>query len=187
MHAFGPTDNAPSLLDAAEVRETAIAITGELNSQKANTTCNVSEIQGDIYALEEETARNREAITATHAEHERRVVAVHKTGQAWPEELRSKLEEAPYELSVVNSPTLMFSYELMAEIFDWHMLIGGRWTTRLLVCKWWTMVAYSSPRLWSRISVTNHPRGPRYLRGSVICTDVDQLRLVLSRSRYRPL
>ena len=187
MHTFGSTENAPPLLDAVEVLETAITVTGELNAQKADTACNVSEIQGDMCDLKEETACNREAITATHAEQERRVVTVREAGQARPEELRSKLEAAPYELSAVNSPTLTFSYELMVEIFDWHMLMGGRWTTTLLVCKWWTMVAYDSPRLWSRISVTDHPHGPRYLRGSVICTDLDQLRLVLLRSRSCPL
>ena len=187
MHTFGSTENAPPLLDAAEVLETAITITGERNAQKADTACNISEIQGDVCALKEETACNREAITATHAEQERRVVTVCEAGQAWPEELPSNLEAALHELSAVNSPTLTLFHELMAEIFDWHVLMGGRWTTTLLVCKRWTMVAYDSPRLWSRISVTDHPRGPRYLHGSVICTDLDQLRLVLLRSRSCPL
>ena len=75
----------------------------------------------------------------------------------------------------------------MAQIFDWHMLMGGRWTTTLLVCKQWEMVAYSTPRLWSRISVTTLPHRPPNLRGSVLCTDLDCLRLVLSRSRSCPL
>ena len=183
MHTFDPTENAPSLRDAAEVLETAIGIIGELNVQEADAMCNVSEIQGDIDALKKETAPDGETITATQAEQKRRVVAVREAGQAWPEELRRRLEGAPYELSVVNSPTLVLPYELMAEIFDWHMLKGGRWTTTLLVCKRWSMVAYSSPRLWSRISVTDDQDCPRYLRGSVICTDLDHLRLVLSRSR----
>ena len=173
MHTFGPTENAPSLLAAAEVLETAISISGELNAQEADAACNVSKILGDIDALEKERVRRRGIITATHAEQERPVVAVHEVGQAWPEKLRRKLEGAPYELSVINSPTLVLPHELMAEIFDWHMLMGGRWTT----------VAYSSPQLWSRISVTNHARGERYLEGSVICTDLDDLRIVLSRSR----
>ena len=183
MHTFNPTKNAQSLRDAAEVLETTIVISCELNAPEADAARIVSEIQGDIDALKKETARGGETIIATHTEQERRVVAVREAGQAWPEELRRKLEGAPYELSVVNSPTLVLPYELMAEIFDWHLLIGGRWTTMLLVCKRWTMVAYSSPRLWSRISVTNHARSPRYLQGSVICTDLDHLRLVLSRSR----
>ena len=184
MHAFDPTENAPSLRDAAEVRVAAITITGELNAPEADAACIVSEIQGDIDGLEKETARDRETITATRAEQERRAVAVREAEQAWPEELWRALEGPPNELSLVNSPILILPYEIMAEIFDWHMLMGGRWTTTLLVCKRWTMVAYSSPQLWTRISVTNHARGPRYLRGSVLCTDLDHLRLVLSRSRF---
>ena len=187
MHAFGPTDNSPSSHDTPEVLESAITITGKLNVQEADDARNVSEIQSDIYALEEETLRNRATIAATHAEQERHVVAVREAGRVRPEELWRELEEAPYESSVVNYSTLMFSYELMAEIFDWHMLMGGKWTTTLFVCKRWTTVAYGSPRLWARISVTDHPRGSRYLRGSVICTDLDHLRLVLSRSRSCPL
>ena len=180
MHPLSPTENAPSLLDAAQVLET---ITDELNTQEADAECNASEIQGHIDALEKETVRHRGTITATHTERERRVVAVHEEGQGGPEVLQSELEEPPYELDVVNSLTLVLPHELMAEIFNWHMLMGGRQTTPLLVCKRWTMVVYSSPRLWSRVFVTDHPRGPRYLRGSVICTDLNHIRLVLSRSQ----
>ena len=187
MHTFGPTDNAPSLLNTVEALETTITITSKLNAQEADAVCNAPEIQGDIDTSEKVTARRRGTITATHTEQERRVVAIHEEGQGGPERLQSELEEAPYELDVVNSPILVLPHELMAEIFDWHMLMGGRWTTGLLVCKRWTMVAYSSPRLWSRISVTNHRNGPRYLRGSVICTDLDHLCLVLSRSQSCPL
>ena len=187
MHTFDPTENAPSLRNAAKVLETASTITGELNAPEADAACVVSGIHSHIDALEKETAPDRETIIATRAEQAPRVVAAREAGQARSEELQRKLEGALYELSVVNSPTLVLPYELMAEIFDWHMLMGGRCTTTLLVCKRWTMVAYSSPRLWSRISVTNHARNPRYLRGSVICTDLDHLRLVLSRSRSCPL
>src|SRR5258706_782960 len=116
------------------------------------------------------------------------VVHIHEAkirGRARLEELPSKLEKVPNcELAVVNS---LIPWELMAEIFDWHMLMGGRWTTTLLVCKWWTMVAYNSPRLWARITLTNLPRCGPYLRGSVVCADHDYLRLVLSRSRSHPL
>ena len=187
MHTSSPTDNAPSLLNTVEALETTVTIASELNAQEADAVCNASEIQDGIDALEKETARRRGTITAARAEQERRVVAVHEAGQGGPEGLQGELEEPPYELDVANSPTLVLPHELMAEIFDWHMLMGGRWTTSLLVCKRWTMVAYSSPRLWSRISVTNHRGGRRYLRGSVICTDLDHLRLVLSRSQSCPL
>ena len=182
MQAFSPTENTPSLLDATEALKTAVTITSELNAQKADAECNVSEIQGDIDALEKETACDGGTITT---EQERRVTAVHEAGQARPEELRRRLEGAPYELSVVISPTLVLPCELMAEIFNWHMLMGERRTTALLVCKRWTMMAYSSPQLWSRISVTNHPHWCH--RGSIICTNLDHLRLVLSHSRSCPL
>jgi hypothetical protein len=48
-------------------------------------------------------------------------------------------------------------------------------------------MAYNNPRLWARVSVTNVPFHPRYLSGSILCTDLDQLRLVLSCSRSCPL
>ena len=187
MQAFGPTENAPSFLESIDLLETAITTTEELNAHEEDDACIVVDIQSDIDALEKETTYHRDTITATHAEQDRRDAAIRGAERARPEELRRKLEEAPYELAVVNSPTLVLPSEVMGEIFDWHLLMGGRWTTTLLVCKRWTMVACSSPRLWARITVTDHPRGPRYLRGSVICTDLDHLRLVLSRSRSRPL
>ena len=184
-----PNRDAPSLLDAVqilELSETAITITNEHNAQEADAACVVAEIPGDIGTLEIETVRNRETI-ATHAERDRRVVAVREAGLAWPEESRIRLEGTPCELAVVNSPTQILPDELMTEIFDWHMLMGGRLTTTLLVCKRWTMVAYCSPRLWARISVTNHAFRPRRLRGSILCAHLDNLRLVLSRSWSCPL
>jgi hypothetical protein len=177
MRAVGPTEDGPSLLDAA----------GELSTQEPDAACTFAESQSNIDASEEETARNRETITATDAEQDRHVTAVRQTGRARPEELREKLGETPYELLIlVKSPAQMLPYELMAEVFDWHILMGGRLTTTLLVCKRWTMVAYSIPRLWSKIFVTNyHP--PSNLQGSVLCADLDDLRFVLSRSRSCPL
>jgi hypothetical protein len=182
MHAFGPTENAPPLFDAVQV------VTDKLNAEEAGAACIVAEIPGDIDALEQEAVRNRAAIASTYAEQEQCVVAVREAGRARSQELWSRLDEAPYELAVVKSPTLILPYELMAEIFDWHMLMGGRLKNTLIVCKRWTMVAYSSPRLWSRIFVTNIPYRPiSYLRGSVLCTDLDHLRFILSRSRSCPL
>jgi len=186
MHAFGPTEDAPSLLDAVQVLETAITITDELNAQKVDTACIFAGIPGDIDTLERETARNRET-TAAYDEQERHVVAAREAEQERAEELWNKLEGAPYELVVITSPTLVLPSEVMAEIFDWHMLMDGSLTTTLLVCKRWTMVAYNSPRLWARIAVTNYPRRRRYLRGSILCANLDHLRLVLSRSRSCPL
>jgi len=188
MHAFDPTEDAPSSLDAVQVLQTAITVTGELNTQEADAASTIAERQGNIDALEEEGARDRGTGTATHAEPRRRVVAVRKRGRVRSEKLRENLEETPFELEQVNSLTLILPDELMTEIFDWHMLMGGRLATMLLVCKRWSMVACCSPRLWARISVTNHAvRPPRRLRGSILCADLDYLRLVLSRSRSCPL
>ena len=183
MHAFGKTENV--LLDAVEVPKTAII--GELNAQDAATARIVSEAQDCIDDLEEETSQHRETITATHPEQAQRVAAVREAGLARRKEMREETEGARYELAVVHSPILLLPYELMAEIFDWHMLMGGRLAARLLVCKQWTMVAYTSPRLWARITITNLPFRSPYLRGSVVCTHHDYLRLVLSRSRSHPL
>jgi len=191
LFAFDPTESAPSLLD---VLETAITMTGALNTrtrQEADAASTVAEHQGNIDALEE-TARNREVVTAAYAERGRRVAAVSKAERVRSEELREKLEETPFELELVNSSTLILPDELMADIFDWRMLMGGGLTTMLLVCKRWSMVAYSSPRLWARISVTNHPSSShepdhRRIPGSILCADLDYLRLLLSRSRSCPL
>ena len=186
MHAFGPTENGPSLFDAVKVLQTTNP--GELNAQKADAVCTVAESQCNVGALEKETARNRETITATHAEQDRHTAAIREAGRTQLDELWCRLGGGQYnELAVVHSPTLILPYELMAEIFDWHMLMGGRWMTTLLVCKQWAMVAYSSPRLWSRISVTNLPQHLPSLRGLVLCTDLDYLGLALSRSRSCPL
>jgi len=187
MHAFGPTEDAPSSLDAVQVLESAITVIGELNTQEADTTSTIAEHQGNIDALEEERARDRGTVTATHAEPRQRVAAVRKGRRVRSEELRENLEEPPYELDLVNSSTQVLPHELMAEMFDWHVLMGGRLTTTLLVCKRWSMVAYRSPRLWSRIFITDFPQQLPYLRGTVLCTDLDYLRLVLSRSRSSPL
>ena len=185
MHAFGGAEKAPSLFTAVKVLQTAV--TGERSDQEADAACIAAEIQCNVDASEEESTRQRVTITATHAEGERRVAAICEAGRPQLEELQSKLEESQHQLAVVDYPTRLLPHELMAEVLDWHMLMGGRLATTLLVCKWWTMVAYSSPRLWARITVTDHPGGSRYLPGSVLCTDLDQLRLVLSRSRSYPL
>ena len=185
MQSFCGTENPPASLDTAEVLETAI--TSELNAQEAAATRVVPEIQGQIDDSEKGTARHRDTIISTHAKQERRVAAVREVGRARLEELRGKLEGAQHEVAVVQSPTLLLPYELMVEIFDWHMLMGGTLASTLLVCKLWTMVAYTSPQLWSRITVTNLPYHPRHLRGSVLCTNLDHLRLVLSRSQSCPL
>jgi len=184
MHPFDPTETAPSLLD---VLETTITTIGALNAQEAGAASTVAKHQGNIDALEE-TARNREAVTAAHAERRRRAAAISRVRS---EELREKLEETPFELELDKSPTLILPDELMAEIFD-YMWKDGLLTTMLLVCKRWSMVAYSSPRLWARISVTNHPSrhqkpDQRRLPGSILCADLDYLRLLLSRSRSCPL
>ena len=196
MDAFDATGSTSStnLVDAIEVLEMGSISPGEYNAQEADAACTDTEIQDDVGALEKERARQSGVMTDTGAEPERHIdagVPVHEAGirgRTQLGELQSKLEKDQYyDLAVVKSLILKIPWELMAEIFEWHMLMGGRWTTTLLVCKWWTMVVYTSPRLWARITVTNQPQRWRYLRGSVVCTDLDYLHLVLSRSRAYPL
>ena len=183
MHTFGPTVNAPSSLDAVEALEAANP--GALNAQAAGAARIVAESQANIDALEKETVRNS---TATHDEHDRHVATVREAGRTRQEAFWSTLDrDGYYKLNVVHSPTLNLPYEVMAEIFDWHMLMDGKWTATFLVCKQWAMVAYSSPQLWSRISITTLPHNHPHHRGSVLCTNLDGLRLVLSRSRSCPL
>src|SRR5258706_7293012 len=185
MQSFGRTEDVPALLDAVEVVEAVI--TGELNAQEAAATRIAPENKGCIDDSEKEMARHREASTATRAEQEQRVAAVREAGRARLEEVREKLKGVQHEVAVVHSLTLLLPYELMAEILDWHMLVGGTLAATLLVCKRWTMVAYSSPRLCVSIAVTNLLYDPRLHQVSVLCTDFDHLRLVLSRSQSCPL
>ena len=101
-------------------------------------------------------------------------------------ELRRKLADAEHELAVVISPILILPYEVTAEMFNWHLLMGGNMTIILLICKRWTTVAYSSPRRWSRIAVGDRLYQLR-LQGAIRCGDLDKLRAVLSRTRSSPL
>ena len=125
--------------------------------------------------------------TARHAEQEKRVSALCEEGRERLEDLWRKLADAEYELAVINSPILILPYEVMAEIFNWHLLMGGTMMTILLICKRWATVAYSSPRLWSRIAVGDRCLGQLRLQGAIRCGDLDILRAVLSRARSSPL
>ena len=125
--------------------------------------------------------------TARHAERENCVSGLREEGRERLEDLRSKLADAKYELAVINSPILILPYEVMAEIFNWHLLMGGTMMTILLICKRWATVAYSSPRLWSRIAVGDRCLGQLRLQGAIRCGDLDILRAVLSRARSSPL
>ena len=181
MYTFGRMENVEFLFDKVEVLEAAI--TGELNAQDTHRVTTVAEIQVETDASEMDIARHHKIITAECVEREKRS----EEGRKRLEELRRKLADAKHELAVINSPILILPYEATAEIFNWHLLMGGCMTTMLLICKRWTSVAYSSPRLWSRIAVTNcHPDRP-LLQGAIRCGDLDKLRSVLSRARSSPL
>jgi len=65
--------------------------------------------------------------------------------------------------------------------------MGGNIATLLLVCRQWTTIVYSSPRLWSRIAVTDNDSTRVRLKGALRCTDLNQLHSALSRSRSSPL
>jgi flagellin-like hook-associated protein FlgL len=120
----GQTVDVPSSYDAVKVLDAAI--TGGLNAQEVDAACIAADIQVDIDALEKEITRHRGAIPARHPERQRRVASVRKAERARLEELQSQLEDAKYALAVVNSPTLnILPSEVMAEILDWHMLMGG--------------------------------------------------------------
>ena len=185
MYTFGQMENVGFLFDEVEVLEAAIAC--ELNAQDADAARIVSEIQVDIDASEKEIARHHEIITTKHAEREKRVAAVREEGRERLEELQRKLADAKHELSVINSPILVLPYEATAEIFHWHMLMGGGLTSMLLVCKRWSTVAYNSPRLWSRIAVTDRSADQLRLQGAVRCGTLDHLRSVLSLAKSSPL
>ena len=185
MYTFGQMENVESLFDEVEVLEGAIAC--ELSAQDVVASRIAAEIQVDIDIAEKELARHYAVITSKHGEREKRVAAVREEGRGRLEELQRKLADAKHELAVIQSPILILPYEITAEIFNWHMLMGGNLKTMLLVCKRWTRVAYSSPRLWSRIVITD--RGPEgvLLRGALICETVDYLRSALSRAQASPL
>lgn len=185
MYTFGRIENVESLFNKVGVLE--IAITRELDAQNTDAARSVAEIQAAIDASEEENAHYSDIGAAMHAEREKRVVDVRETGWARLEELRRELADAKHELAVITSPVLLLPCEITAEVFDWHMLMGGSLTILLLVCKRWTAVAYSSPRLWSRITVTYRPHYPLRLRGAIRCSDLNHLRSVLSRSQSCPL
>ena len=97
-----------SSFDAFEVPQTTNP--GELDAQEADGGCIVAKSQGNIGILKEDTARNRETITATHAEQGRHVAVVYEAGQARLEELRSRLKGAQYhELTAAHRPTQILS------------------------------------------------------------------------------
>ena len=178
-------ENVEPLLDEVEVLEGAIAC--ELNAQDVAAFRIAAEIQVDIDISEKELARHYAVITSKHAERENRVAVVHEEGRGRLEELRRKLADAKHTLAMIQSPILILPYEITTEIFNWHMSMGGHLKTVLLVCKQWTTVAYSSPRLWSRIAVTDGRPEEALLQGAVICDTIDYLRLVLSRAQPSPL
>ena len=67
------------------------------------------------------------------------------------------------------------------------MLIVGNLKTMLLVCKRWTTVAYSNPRLRSRIVVMDDRPYGVVVQGAHLCDTVDYLLSVLARSQASPL
>ncbi len=178
-------NNVEPLFDKVEVVEGAI--TCERSAPEVDTSRIPAEIPVDIDASEEETVRRHEVIAAKRAERWGRVAAVCEEEERGPPEgLRRKLADAKHELAVIHSPILILPHEITAEIFNWYMLMGGNSEAMLLVCKRWTTVAYSSPRLWSRIVVIDSLHNV-VIQGAHVCVTVDYLRSVLSRSQASPL
>ena len=180
MYPFGRMENVEPLFEKVEVLDAAIP--SGLNAQGADTARIV-----DIHASEKRIAGHHEIITPKHVEREKRVAAVHEEGRERREELIRKLENSKFEPSVIGPPILILPYEITVEIFNWHMLRGGRLATVLLVCKQWSTVAYNSPRLWSRIAVTDRSADQLRLQGAIICATLDYFRSVLSRAQSSPL
>ena len=182
MYTFGGMENVASLINEVDVLEGAIA--RELSAQDVVASGIAAGVQVDIDIAEKELARHRVVLSSKLR---KRIAAAQEEGRGRLEELRRKLADAKHKLAVVQSPILILPYEITAEIFNWHMLMGGNLNTVLLVCKGWITVAYSSPRLWSRIVVINcFPPGV-CLQGAIRCETVDYLRSVLSRAQASPL
>ena len=131
------------MFGTVDILETDIACA--LNAQDGEPARIDAEIQGGIDVLEKEIPRYHEIAISKHGQREKRVAAVRKKGRARLGELQRKLTDAKNELALIMSPILILPYEVTAEFFNWHMLMGGNLTTMQLVCKRWTMVAYSSP------------------------------------------
>lgn len=184
MYTFGRVENVPFLLDEVDVLE--VAITPGLNAQNAAGRSAI-EIRADVGASKKEMARHDEVITARRAEGQKHVVAFREEGRDRVEKLRRNLADVKHELAVIKSPVLILPDEVVAEIFNWYMLMGGSLAAVLLVCKWWITVAYSSPRLWSRIAVTDRGRAQLRLQGAIRCTTLNYLHSALSHARSSPL
>ena len=164
------------------------AITRELTAQDAEASHIAAEIQVDIDAPELELAHlGLDEFTAKHAEREKRVAVAREEGRGRLEELQRELEDVKRKLDVINAPILALPNEITEEFFSWHRLMGGNLKTILLVCKRWTTVAYNSPRLWSRIAVTDLEPDKIRLQGALICYKVTHLRWVLSHAKDSPL
>ena len=185
MYTFGRKENVRSLLEEVKLLEGAI--TCELSAQDAEAPCIAAEIQADVDSSAKEPAHHDKTATAKHAEQERCDAAIREEGRGRLKELQRNLADAKHELDVIHSPILILPYEVTAEIFNWHMLMGGSLAGLLLMCGRWTTLANSSPRIWSRIAVTNLGHDSICLEGSVICRNVNYLRLVLSRSQASTL
>ena len=185
MYTFGRLENVESLFGEIKVLEGAIAC--ELNAQNVVASGVAADLQVDIDALKNEVAPKHVVITSKHCEREERAAVVCEEGRRRLEELRRKLADVKHELAVIHSPILDLPYEITAEVFNWCLLMGGKLNTMLLVCKRWTTVAYSSPRLWSRIAVTNFNPHKIILQGALQCNTVDYLSAILSRSQASPL
>lgn len=166
------------MLDEVGVHEAAI--TTELNAQTNAAGRSALEIRAAMDASKHEMVCHDEVIDARPAEgqkHEGRDL----------EELRRKLADVKHELAVIKSPVLILPDEVMAEIFNWYMLMGGSLATVLLVCKWWITVAYSSPLLWSRIAVTDRGHDQLRVQGAIRCTTLNHLHSALSHAQSSPL
>ena len=112
-----------SLLSELGVLEGAIA--REPSAQDVVASRTAAEIQVDIDIVEKEIARHYAIVTPKHAERGKSVAAVREEGGGRLEELRGRLAVAKHELAAIHSPILILPFEIIAEIFSWHMLMRG--------------------------------------------------------------
>lgn len=175
MNLFARKEIVGSLSNQVKVLEGAI--TCELNSQDVEVSRISAEIQVDIDASEQELARLYGFIIAKR---EKRTAAVREEGLGRLDEMQRGLVDVKRKLDVINAPILTLPNEITAEFFSCRVLMGGNLKTMLLVCKRWTTLAYSSPRLWSRIAVTDLDTYEIRLKGALICYSASDLRWLKS-------
>src|SRR5258708_3064137 len=99
-------------------------LVSKLNAQDTEIALIFAKTQVDIDAAENDIVHYRQTIAGKREPRVAGGCSV-AAGRAQVEELQRELEELEYNLSVITSPILALSDDVMAEIFDWDTTIGG--------------------------------------------------------------